>query len=159
MIALRLVRLIEKHSEELAAEILHKLRSSPRTPGMNKVPREELHQRTSELLQELGSWLLTKSEADIRECYLAIGELRHRQGVPLTDFCWAITLTKEHIWNFLQREGFLFNSVELYGQLELLSRLDQFFEHALCYATEGYERQARPPAHARATAQRASAST
>ena len=140
MIALRLVHLIENHSEELATEILFKLKNSPRTKGMNNVPSEELHKRTYELLHELGSWLLSKSESDVRDAYIAIGARRKAQGVPLSEFSWAVTLTKEHVWSFLQRQGFLLNSVELYGQLELLSRLDQFFEHALCYAAEGYER-------------------
>jgi hypothetical protein len=29
--------------------------------------------------------------------------------------------------------------VELYGEMELLRLLDQFFDRALCFATEGYE--------------------
>jgi hypothetical protein len=31
------------------------------------------------------------------------------------------------------------NPVELYGEMELLRLLDQFFDRALCFATEGYE--------------------
>jgi hypothetical protein len=29
--------------------------------------------------------------------------------------------------------------VEIYGEMELLRLLDQFFDRGLCYATEGYE--------------------
>jgi hypothetical protein len=48
-------------------------------------------------------------------------------------------LTKEHLWEFLQRQGFMNSPVELYGEMELLRLLDQFFDRALCFASEGYE--------------------
>jgi len=39
MIALRLVRLIEHHSDELTAELVVKLKTSSRTADLRKVPR------------------------------------------------------------------------------------------------------------------------
>jgi hypothetical protein len=30
--------------------------------------------------------------------------------------------------------------IEIYGEMELLRLLDQFFDRALCFAAEGYER-------------------
>ncbi|PYX18597.1 MAG: hypothetical protein DMG87_14015, partial [Acidobacteria bacterium] len=59
-----------------------------------------------------------------------------------------IVLTKEHLWEFLQRQGFLRSPVEIYGELELLRLLDQFFDRALCYATEGYEQHSQLPSGA-----------
>jgi hypothetical protein len=44
-----------------------------------------------------------------------------------------------HIWDFLQRQGFLRSPMELYGELELLRLLDQFFDRALYFVTQGYE--------------------
>ncbi len=139
MVGLRLVRLIEGHSNELATELIRKMRSSSRTRGMRKVPSEELQERANEILHHLSEWLLTKSEADIKERYLRIGERRAAQGVPLSDYCWALVLTKRHVWNFLQRQGFLRGPVELYGEIELLQLLDHFFDSALGYAANGYE--------------------
>jgi hypothetical protein len=71
--------------------------------------------------------------------YFDIGGRRAAQGVSLSDYCWAIVLTKEHLWEFLQQQAFMTSPVELYGEMELLRLLDQFFDRALCYATEGYE--------------------
>jgi len=139
MVGLRLVRLIESHSHELATELIEKIQSSSRTRGMRKVPSEELQERAYEILHHLSEWLLTKSEADIKDRYLQIGERRAAQGVPLSDYCWAIVLTKRHVWAFLQRQGFLRGPVELYGEMELLQFLDHFFDSALCYAANGYE--------------------
>jgi hypothetical protein len=87
----------------------------------------------------LSEWLLIKTGRDIEQRYVEIGERRASQGVALSDFCWAIVMTKEHLWEFLQREGLICGPVEIYGEMELLRLLDQFFDRALCFATEGYE--------------------
>jgi hypothetical protein len=139
MIALRLVRLIEHHSDALAGELVVKLESSSRTADLRKVPIEELRQRLQEILRHLSEWLLTKTGHDIEQRYFEIGERRASQGVALSDFCWSIVLIKEHLWAFLQREGSTHGPVEIYGEMELLHHLDQFFDRGLCYATEGYE--------------------
>ena len=139
MIALRLVRLIEEHSDELSQELLTKFLSSPVTRDMAKVPAAELQERTSEILHHLGEWLLQKREADVEQRYRMLGVRRASQDVSLADFCWALVLTKEHIWDFLERQGLLRGPLELYGEMELLRLLDQFFDHAICYAAEGFE--------------------
>jgi hypothetical protein len=139
MIALRLVRLIENHSEELSEGLLDKFEQSPRTQDLSRVPREELRQRAHEILRHLGEWLLQKKDSDIESRYREIGARRAAQNVSLSDYCWAIVLTKEHIWEFLQRQGFLQSPLEIYGELELLRFLDQFFDRAMYYVTEGYE--------------------
>jgi hypothetical protein len=141
MIALRLVRLIENHSDELAQGLIEKFEKSPRTSEMKRVPHEELRNRVDELLHQLGEWLLTKTENDVERRYAEIGRRRASQGVSLSHYCWAIVLTKEHIWDFLQQHAFLTNPIEIYGEMELLRLLDQFFDRAMCYAAEGYERQ------------------
>src|SRR5580700_12093069 len=123
MIALRLVRLIEHHSDELTAELVAKLETSSRTTDLRKVPIDELRRRLQEILRHLSEWLLTKTGHDIERRYVEIGERRASQGVALSDFCWAIVMTKEHLWEFLQRQGFLRGPLEIYGEMELLRLL------------------------------------
>ena len=59
------------------------------------------------------------------------------QGVALSDFCRAIVLTKEHLWEFLQRQDFMNSPVELYGEMELLRLLDQFFDRGFVLCDRG----------------------
>jgi hypothetical protein len=143
MIALRLVRLIEQHSDELAAELVVKLETSSRTADLRKVPIDELRRRLQEILQHLSEWLLTKTGHDVERRFFEIGERRASQGVALSDFCWSIVLVKEHLWEFLQRQGSVHGPVEIYGEMELLRLLDQFFDRGLCFATEGFEKYAQ----------------
>lgn len=139
MIALRLVRLIESHSVELTDSLIQKFMTSPRTVDMRKVPPAELRARSYEILQHLSEWLLTKTDAEVERRYLELGKSRAAQGVSLTDFCWVMVITKEHLWDFLQDQAFLRGPVEIYGEMELLRLMGQFFDRALCYAAKGFE--------------------
>jgi hypothetical protein len=139
MIALRLVHLIESHSEELAEGLTKKLLSSERTRDLQKVPANELHHRCHEIYRNLSEWLLNKTEHDIEVVYKALGARRAGQGISIASLTWAILLTKEHLWSFLEWEGVHGGLHNVFGELELLRLLDQFFDRAVYYATEGYE--------------------
>ena len=139
MLAYRLVRLIETHSDALASSLLLKVQSSEFTRSYDKVPPEELRDRVYEIYRHLGAWLLGKTETDIEQRYNEVGACRFRQGVPLSDLIWAITLTKENLWEFLKQETIQDRPVELFGEMEILQLLEQFFDRALYYAAQGYE--------------------
>jgi hypothetical protein len=142
MLAYRLVRLIETHSDALAAGLLQRVQNSELTQSYRNVPPEELKQRVYEIYRHLGDWLLGKTEFDIEARYREIGVRRAQQNVPLSQLTMTIILTKENLWEFLKKESVLDRPVEVFGELELLQLLEQFFDHAIYYAAVGYERAA-----------------
>jgi hypothetical protein len=142
MLGSRLVGLIERHSNELADGLAHKLCNSSRTNDFRNIPHDELTKAAHEIYSNLSDWLLTKTESDIELRYTAIGARRASQGVALAQLVWAMLMSKEHLWGFLQREGFVTGPVELFGELELLQFLDQFFDRAMYYAVVGYGERA-----------------
>ena len=140
MLAYRLVRLIETHSDTLAAGLLEKVQSSELTRAYHNVPPEELRQRVYEIYRHLGDWLLGKSAFDIEQRYEEIGTRRVHQGVPISELIWVIILTKENLWEFLKKENVMERPAEVFGELEMMQLLDQFFDRAIYYASVGYER-------------------
>jgi hypothetical protein len=139
MLAYRLVRLIEAHSDQLAGELLEKLQRDPKTQEYGKVPGEEFKQTVFEVYHKLGEWLLGKTEADIEKRYVNIGQRRAAQGVTLSELIYAITLTKDHLFEFLKNESVAEKPVEVFGELEALYLLGQFFDRANYYAAIGFE--------------------
>ncbi|MFY9911821.1 MAG: hypothetical protein WCF22_23065 [Candidatus Sulfotelmatobacter sp.] len=139
IITYRFVRLIEDHSDALAASLLHKVQKSSRTEHYSKVPDEDLKQRVAEIYRHLGEWLLHKNEADIEQRYTEIGARRAHQGVPLSELIWAIVLTKHNLWEFILDEAYPERPLEILGRQELLQLLDQFFDRAIHSAAVGYE--------------------
>ncbi len=145
MLAYRLVRLIETHSDALAAGLLAKVQGSEFTRDYCKVPPEELKQRVYEIYRHLGEWLMGKTEFDIKERYREIGARRAEQNVPLSQLVWVIVLTKENLWEYLKREAGMERPAEVFGELEMLQLLDQFFDRAIFYASVGYEKARTAP--------------
>jgi hypothetical protein len=140
MLAYRLVRLIETHSDALAAGLLEKVHNSELTRSYRHVAPEELKQRVHDIYRHLGDWLLGKGRYDIEQRYEQIGTRRAHQGVPISELVWVIILTKDNLWEFLRKESLSECAVEVFGELEMAQLLDQFFDRAIYYAAVGYER-------------------
>jgi hypothetical protein len=51
-----------------------------------------------------------------------------------------ICLVRENLWEYLQKHAELEKPAEIFGEMELLEMLDQFFNRAIYYAALGHER-------------------
>ncbi len=139
MLGMRLVRLIEAHSEALSQRVVDVIRGSERTSDFRAIPREDMQRRVSEVYRNLGEWLLQKTERDIASRFKAVAARRAAEGIRLPQFVWALMLTRDHLLHFLRHEAFADNVVALYGELELHRLLDQFFDRAVYHSILGYE--------------------
>ncbi|MBZ5665404.1 MAG: hypothetical protein LAO30_12440 [Acidobacteriia bacterium] len=140
MMLYRLVRLIETHSQSLATCLLDRVQDSDLTEHYQQnVPGEELKDRVYEIYHHLGEWLIAKDESQLEQRYLEIGARRAAQRVPMSEVIWVIVMTKENLWEFVKKEAVLERPVEVFGELEMLQLLEQFFDRAIYYASVGYE--------------------
>jgi hypothetical protein len=139
MLGSRLMRLIERHAEELAIGLTVKLGRSELTSDFREIPAEEVQQTTTELYRNLGEWLLNKTEKDVERHFVSIAQQRAADGVRLPQFVWAVIMSRNHLYQFLMGHAFVDNIVELYSELELQQLLNQFFERAIYYGVVGYE--------------------
>ena len=143
MLGMKLVRLIERHSEALSRGLTEQIRKSERTSDFCKIPTQDLRLAATEVYRNLGEWLLQKTEEDIASRFRAIAARRESEGIGLHQFVWALMLTRDHLWHFLRREAFADNIVELHGEMELHNLLNQFFDRAVYYAIMGYDEARR----------------
>ena len=149
LLAYRLVRLIETHSDKLADSTLKRLKEDPKTREyLGRVPGEDFRAAIFEIYSHLGEWVMGKSEDDIARRYTEIGRRRAAQGVLLSELNWAIVLTRENLWEFLQAEDTLERPTEVFGELKLLQLLEQFFDRAIYFAAVGYEQYKAAPERA-----------
>ncbi|HKS96408.1 MAG TPA: hypothetical protein VJV74_09785 [Terriglobia bacterium] len=146
MIALRLVRLIETHSLEIASEIVRRIQTSPRTSDLRTIPELELRVQAEEFVRDLGQWSAAQPNVEVEVRYRELGARRAMQSISPADACWALVLAKEYLTEFLRKHAFVRGPAELYGEMELLWLLDQFFNSALCSLMEGYALAREVPA-------------
>jgi hypothetical protein len=138
MVGTRLVRLVEKHSQELAAGLTAKLLKSERTSDFRKIPPQELRRTIAEVYSNLGEWLLKKPESEIERRFRTIAARRAADGVALHQFVWAMTISRNYLWKFLREEALADSVIALYDELELQQLLSQFFDRAVYYGVLGY---------------------
>lgn len=142
MFAIRMVHLIEDHADRLAKGLIRKLnRSQSCNELLDRVPSFELKDRAYEIYHNLSDWVLTTKNVEIEERYIGLGVRRARQGVPFSQFLYAIHTTKEHLWEFLRQEGL--EPKELFAEMDLLHSMERFFDRALYFAAIGYETELR----------------
>jgi hypothetical protein len=139
MLTYRLVRVIEYHSDALAASLSRKVLSCDRTESYRNVPSDELKQRVHEIYHHLGTWLIDKTAAEIGQRYMAIGTRRADQSVPVSELIWAIILTKHNLWDFIDDVTFPGRISDISDKQEILNMLDEFFDEAIHAAVVGYE--------------------
>ena len=139
MLGLRFMRLIERHSEELASGLTQKLLAAERTSDFRKIPHDRLELAATDVYRNLGEWLLYKTESDIEKRFWSIAARRFVEGISLHQFVWALIMSRNHLFQFLQTQAFADNVVALYGELELQQIVNQFFDRALYYGVLGYK--------------------
>lgn len=138
MLGVRLMRLIERHSDELASGLSEKLLATERTCDFRKIQCDGLELAAADIYHNLGDWLLGKTETDIEKRFQTIAAHRFEQGISLPQFVWALIMSRDHLLRFLRTQAFPDNVVALYGEMELQQILDQFFDRALYYGVLGY---------------------
>src|SRR5579884_2713471 len=140
LLAYRLVKLIESHSDGLARSLHQRYLEDPRCSAYANVAASELTQRVYEVYHHLGEWLMAKTESEVEQRYLEIGAKRAEQGVPASQVIWMIWLVRDNLWNYLEKHAQLERPAEVFAEVELQEMLDQFFGHAMYYAALGHER-------------------
>ncbi len=142
MLSTRLVKAIEDNAEQLTLGLLDDLQTNPRTTSYHKLSREEIHRRVYNVYRNLGDWLGRESDDLIETSYTHLGETRCKEGVPMSQVVFSLVRTKNHLWDFIRTSGLVGSAVDLYQQQELVRLLAIFFDKAIYYTAQGYERQA-----------------
>ena len=70
---------------------------------------------------------------------MALGHIRHSEGIPLSEVVKALILTRRHLWDYVRSAGLVDTTVELYQEEELNMMVGRFFDHAVYYTVKGYE--------------------
>jgi hypothetical protein len=134
------MKLIETHADALAETLETKIVSSDRCTDYSRVSGEELKTLVGGIYGQLGLWLITKTEEDVERRYTMIGTRRAEQCVPVSQLLWCIVMVKENLWDYLKNLEALDSTSEIFGELELMQMVDQFFDRAMYFAVRGHER-------------------
>ena len=140
MRAPKLVQHLRAHADSMSRQLLVKIRSSPRCSELLlRVPACEHQRYAVDVYRDLIDWLTAGTDSLIEARYEDLGRLRAQQGVPFSHLFWAVCITREYLWEYIQQECLLEEPVEFWGGVMLLRSINQFFDRALYHALAGYQ--------------------
>ncbi len=134
----KLVALIEDHADELTARMVRLVRENPATEGYQRIGDEDLGERARLVYSNLGQWLSETSESHVEDEYYRVGNLRHREGIPLSHVVMALLLTRRNLWHYVESQGGD-TILDLRQKLDLELMVVRFFDRAIHHTVRGYE--------------------
>lgn len=141
--SLSLVRLVERHADELASRCVRLLQTHSATPTYHDYDEHELYERAFSVYSQLGKWLSDETtKEDVQEVYTALGAQRREEGFALSEVIQALIITRRVLWHSVENEGFLDDALDLHLAMRLSNRTILFFDRAVIFTAQGYE--ARP---------------
>ena len=142
MLSDQLIRIIESHADELTRGAVKMLQSSIHTGSYHRLPPDELNRWLFDVYHDLGRWLLKMTDQAIQARYGELGKKRFKEGIPLAEVLWALVLTKEHLRECIGTSMSAESALDLHREQEIYRLIGRFFDRAVCYAAEAYEREA-----------------
>jgi len=142
MLSARLVRLVSDHWEEIANRVVRRVCRNSKLLEFGRLPEPEVRARAREILQNLGTWLLS-TEDELAQRYERIGRRRCQEGIPLHEVVYALQLIKECMIQYVRDAGLSRTPVELYAEEELHLGAERIFDTLVYYFVRGYEQELR----------------
>lgn len=142
MLSSRLIQMVSEHRDQIAERVIWQVRRDSKLLELGKLPESELRERASEILQHLGTWLISKEE-DLARRYEQLGRTRFEEGIPLHEVVYALQLIRENMIQYVRDQGMGPTPLELYAEEELEYGADRIFDTIIYYFVRGYERAMR----------------
>ncbi|MFB3902971.1 MAG: hypothetical protein ACE15E_05920 [Acidobacteriota bacterium] len=139
MIYRRIVDLIKREPERLAASWCSHIKRSPVTGNYHRLSDYELTARHTQVFQRLAKWLEhSMPREELSRFFWHLGRERYAERFPLCQVNYALLIAKRDFWELVQSQGLLDSSLEFYQAMELMSSIDRFFDLGSFYIIRGY---------------------
>lgn len=139
MIGNKLLDSIGKDSLALGTKWAWGMLESEFSITYKKFSREELIKRGKDdfdnLVRLIGEDVNVK---EIGKIYVNIGKSRYQENFPLSELLFAIHFSKKILWEHVITSGFFSDSLGLYQALNMMMKIDNFYDVAFIYLIRGY---------------------
>ena len=141
---LKLVQHMKTNGDRMSDGLLQKIRSSNRCNELVlRISADEQKRYGLEIYADLTDFLSGDTESFVEQHYIALGAQRAQQGVPFSDLFWAVSISRDYLWDYIQQECLLDEQVDFWGGVILLHSLNRFFDRALYFTIVGYQKIVR----------------
>jgi hypothetical protein len=139
MLSTRLVEMIERHSDEIAQQVLDEVRGDEILRRYHKLPDAMLRGRFENVGVHLSQWLEESDEPALARHFEALGRERFEEQIPLYEVIHAAQIFKRRLAEYARERCFENTPIELHAELELERLLNSFFDRIVFHVARGYE--------------------
>jgi hypothetical protein len=139
MLSIRLVQLIESHSEEIAKRVILSIRKHPDLQHLAGRSDAELRDWCHQIVANLSFLLSASKDDEVKRRFQVMGRLRFEENVPLHEAVLRLHILKDKIVGFVHEQGFPMTAMHLYSEEELEQRMGRFFDACVYHIIRGYE--------------------
>lgn len=134
-----LITIVESHLDNLTDTWVQEVKRSEYLETYKKLNEKELHSRGNTLFSNLLEWLLKgASNEDAAEYFKEIGQLRIKEGFPLTEVYYALYLEKKVLWSFVAWKDDVSGILKAVDAIEFMTVINNYFDLGDFYIIKGY---------------------
>ena len=139
MLSRRLIEMIEKHSDEIAQQVLDEARKDKILRRYHELPDALVRSRFENVAVHLSQWLGKSDEPTLARHFEALGRERFEEQVPLYEVIHAAQIFKRRLLEYTREHCFESTPIEVHAELELERLLGAFFDRIVFHIARGYE--------------------
>lgn len=138
--ATKLIEITERHADTIAQQWYNNVRMNPRTPSYHKMPEEEAKKQALYFFTNFRKLFFSDNPFEEAQTLFAkYAEARYREGIPLPEVVYALTLMRRHMWLFSTSQAVFITAVEHHHAAESQSRTILMFDYAVYIVVQRYD--------------------
>lgn len=142
--ASKLVDVTEHHAEEIARQWLKAVRTNPKTPSYRDIPEEQAIRQAVNFYTNFRGMIFADDPYEAaRQFIVPFAERRYREGIPLSEAVYALTLMRRHMWLYAEFQSLFITGLECQQAVESLNRTILMFDYVVYAMNETYQKLMR----------------
>lgn len=137
----KLLDLSRGHAGKIAEQWYEAVRTNPRLPSMQVLPREQLIVKAMLFYENLKRLYFAENPFDEMFQFLEASgyvEDTMKMNIPLHENVYALIMMRRHIWLYAESQAVYSTSLDLYQALQSINRTILIFDYAIFILTKKY---------------------
>jgi len=139
-VATKLIDVTETNAEKIARQWFADVRKNPKTPSYHTIAEDKAIPQAVDFYTKFRAVFAAKSPfEEARRVYAKYADESYRNGIPLHEAIYALTLMRRHIWLYAEFQALFISAVEQQQAVESLNRTILLFDYATYVISDRYQ--------------------
>ncbi len=138
--ATKLIDVTETSAAKIARQWFADVRKNPKTPSYHTIAEDRAIPQAVDFYTKFrGLFTAQNPFEEAKRVYAKYADESYRNGVPLHEAIYALTLMRRHIWLYAEFQALFISAVEQQQAVESLNRTILLFDYATYVITDRYQ--------------------